>query len=104
MVSNTSDDLPEPDTPVNTVIARLGMRSETSLRLCSRAPRTSMNPGTSSPAVVTRVSGGVAAGDHVRHGATRPSACQPVADVVGPSVVKRIGPLSDLETGAHGPH
>ena len=43
MVSNTRDDLPEPDTPVKTVMARLGMRSETSLRLCSRAPRTSMN-------------------------------------------------------------
>src|SRR5262245_48123337 len=43
MVSNTSDDLPEPLTPVNTVILCLGMSSETSLRLCSRAPRTSMN-------------------------------------------------------------
>ena len=43
MVSNTIDDLPEPDTPVKIVILRLGMRSETSLRLFSRAPRISMN-------------------------------------------------------------
>ena len=46
MVSKTSDDLPEPDTPVTTVMARLGMLSDTSLRLCSRAPRTSMDPFT----------------------------------------------------------
>ena len=42
IVPNTSDDLPEPDTPVNTVIVRFGMSSETSRRLFSRAPRTSM--------------------------------------------------------------
>src|SRR5688500_616719 len=38
MVSNTIDDLPEPDTPVKIVIFRLGMRSDTFLRLFSRAP------------------------------------------------------------------
>src|SRR5687767_7092290 len=43
MVSNTSDDFPDPDTPVNTVTFCLGMFSEISLRLFSRAPRTSMN-------------------------------------------------------------
>src|SRR5687768_16624753 len=42
IVSNTMDDLPEPDTPVKMVILRLGMRSETFLRLFSRAPRISM--------------------------------------------------------------
>ena len=42
MVSKTSDDLPEPETPVNTAIFRLGMRSGTSLRLFSRAPTISM--------------------------------------------------------------
>jgi hypothetical protein len=42
IVPNTSEDLPEPETPVNTVIARFGMSTETSRRLFSRAPRTSM--------------------------------------------------------------
>ena len=42
IVPNTSDDLPDPETPVKTVIARLGMSTETSRRLFSRAPRTSM--------------------------------------------------------------
>jgi hypothetical protein len=35
-VSKTSDDLPEPETPVKMVILRLGIRSETFLRLFSR--------------------------------------------------------------------
>src|SRR5687768_2768252 len=43
MVSKTIDDLPEPDTPVKIVIFRLGIRSDTSFRLFSRAPRISMN-------------------------------------------------------------
>ena len=42
IVPNTSEDLPDPDTPVKTVIARFGMSTETSRRLFSRAPRTSM--------------------------------------------------------------
>ena len=37
MVSSTSEDLPEPDTPVNTVILYFGMRSETCCRLFSYA-------------------------------------------------------------------
>jgi AcrR family transcriptional regulator len=41
-VPKTSDDLPDPETPVKTVSRRLGMSSETSRRLFSRAPRTSM--------------------------------------------------------------
>src|SRR6185295_11676282 len=40
MVPNTSDDLPDPETPVNTVSRRLGMSTLTSLRLFSRAPWT----------------------------------------------------------------
>src|SRR4029450_12046116 len=40
MVLNTSDDLPDPETPVNTVSRRLGISTLTSLRLCSRAPWT----------------------------------------------------------------
>ena len=42
MVSNAIDDFPEPETPVKTVILRLGMRRETFFRLFSRAPRISM--------------------------------------------------------------
>ena len=42
MVSNTMDDLPEPETPVKIVILRLGMRKETFFRLFSRAPRSSI--------------------------------------------------------------
>jgi hypothetical protein len=42
MVPNTSDDLPDPETPVKTVRRRFGMSTETSFRLFSRAPRTSM--------------------------------------------------------------
>src|SRR5919112_1160155 len=44
IVSKTSELLPEPDTPVNTVSFRFGMSRSTFLRLFSRAPRTSMEP------------------------------------------------------------
>ena len=54
IVPNTSDDLPEPETPVKTVIARFGMSIETSRRLFSRAPRTSM---WSSPCTSRRLDG-----------------------------------------------
>ena len=40
MVPNTSDDLPDPETPVNTVSRRLGISTLTSFRLFSRAPWT----------------------------------------------------------------
>src|SRR5215831_14600289 len=40
MVSNTSELLPEPDTPVNTVSRRFGISTLTSLRLFTRAPCT----------------------------------------------------------------
>src|SRR6266480_7727411 len=39
MVSNASDDLPEPDRPVNTTSLSRGISRSTFLRLCSRAPR-----------------------------------------------------------------
>ena len=42
MVPKTSEDLPDPETPVKTVICFFGMSTETSRRLFSRAPRTSM--------------------------------------------------------------
>src|SRR3954469_2078590 len=40
MVPKASEDLPEPDTPVNTASALRGMATSTSRRLFSRAPRT----------------------------------------------------------------
>src|SRR4030095_8300632 len=39
MVSNASDDFPDPDSPVNTIRALRGRSRLTFLRLCSRAPR-----------------------------------------------------------------
>src|SRR6185437_6595267 len=42
MVSNASEDLPEPDRPVNTTSWSRGMATSTFLRLCSRAPRMAM--------------------------------------------------------------
>lgn len=44
MGPNTSEDFSDPDTPVNTVILRFGMSSETFLRLFSRAPRMMIDP------------------------------------------------------------
>src|SRR4051812_18186974 len=40
IVPNTSDDLPDPETPVNTVRRRLGISRLTSFRLLTRAPWT----------------------------------------------------------------
>src|SRR5687767_7340506 len=42
IVSNTIDDLPEPETPVKMVIFRLGILKLTFLRLFSRAPCSSI--------------------------------------------------------------
>src|SRR5690349_15587822 len=42
MVSNTSDDLPEPETPVTTVRLLCGISKSMFLRLWTRAPRTMM--------------------------------------------------------------
>src|SRR6185437_13170285 len=39
MVSKASDDLPEPDRPVNTASLSRGISTSMFLRLCSRAPR-----------------------------------------------------------------
>src|SRR6266478_6320903 len=39
MVSNASEDFPEPDRPVNTTSLSRGISRSTFLRLCSRAPR-----------------------------------------------------------------
>src|SRR5580704_13932568 len=40
MVSKAREDLPEPERPVKTISRSRGRSSETSRRLCSRAPRT----------------------------------------------------------------
>src|ERR1700726_4369375 len=45
MVSKASEDLPEPDRPVNTTSRSRGISRSTFLRLCSRAPRTAMTRG-----------------------------------------------------------
>src|SRR2546430_14217037 len=42
MVSKASEDLPEPDSPVMTTSALRGIATETSRRLCSRAPETTI--------------------------------------------------------------
>src|ERR1043165_1069702 len=42
MVSKASDDLPDPETPVTTVSALCGTSKSMFLRLCTRAPRTTM--------------------------------------------------------------
>ena len=44
IVPKTSELLPEPETPVNTVNRRFGMSRLMSRRLFSRAPRTSIDP------------------------------------------------------------
>src|ERR1700727_404069 len=45
MVSKASEDLPEPERPVNTTSRSRGISRSISLRLCSRAPRTAMTRG-----------------------------------------------------------
>jgi hypothetical protein len=51
MVPNTREDFPDPETPVKTVSRRLGRSSETSLRLFSLAPRTSITSWVSATGV-----------------------------------------------------
>ena len=46
MVSKASDDLPEPESPVNTMRRSRGSSMETFFKLCSRAPRTTRVLGT----------------------------------------------------------
>src|SRR5271170_6714682 len=46
IVSNARLDFPDPDSPVNTISASRGKSSETSFRLCSRAPRTTRRSAT----------------------------------------------------------
>src|SRR5690554_3315958 len=54
IVAKTSELLPEPDTPVNTVSRRFGISTLTSLRLFSRAPWTRMRSCRSAGCVTSR--------------------------------------------------
>src|SRR5690606_3087520 len=54
IVAKTSELLPEPDTPVNTVSRRFGISTLTSLRLFSRAPWTRMRSCRSAGGVTSR--------------------------------------------------
>src|SRR5262249_11672797 len=49
IVSNARLDFPDPDSPVNTIMESRGRSSETSFRLCSRAPRTTSRSATLCP-------------------------------------------------------
>src|SRR5215213_6074098 len=100
MVSKASDDLPEPDSPVMTTIASRGMETVTSLRLCSRAPETTMeswrgihnqcmSPPDARPGTIPRLADDAESGAprarHVARGVTRPDD-QPVAAGLEPAV------------------
>ena len=51
MVSKARLDLPDPETPVTTVMALWGISKLMFLRLCTRAPETAMEEGSSMSAV-----------------------------------------------------
>src|SRR5918993_5560304 len=57
MVSNASDDLPEPDNPVNTMSLLRGSSRLTLRRLCSRAPRITRESATADQATVAAQTG-----------------------------------------------
>src|SRR5688572_6527962 len=59
IVPNTSDDLPEPETPVNTVNRRLGISTLTSFRLFSRAPCTRIRSWRSAGCCLVAVIGSI---------------------------------------------
>src|SRR5258708_38094760 len=62
MVSKASDDLPEPESPVKTTRRPRGISRVTSLRLCSRAPRTTIDVCTSPVATDVPLSTSLAEG------------------------------------------
>ena len=64
IVSKTSELLPEPDTPVNTVSRRFGMSRSMFRRLFSRAPRTRIEPQSGAPSSRGEVSVGTSKGSH----------------------------------------
>src|SRR6201994_1688535 len=57
IVPNTSELLPEPETPVNTVSRRFGISTLTSFRLLTRAPTTRIRSCPSGSAVACFVAG-----------------------------------------------
>src|SRR4051812_2256351 len=67
MVSNARLDFPEPDRPVKTIMASRGRSRLTSLRLCSRAPRTISRSFTQTLSVgAVRCSGHFESSDELR--------------------------------------
>src|SRR5947208_13051742 len=58
MVSNASDDLPEPDRPVRTISLSRGSSRLMLRRLCSRAPRTTILSATDAKSTGERAFGG----------------------------------------------
>src|SRR5499425_2324107 len=78
IVSNTSELLPEPDTPVNTVSRRFGISTLTSLRLFTRAPCTR---------IISWLSAAPSAGDCV--------AVRVAILIVSICSIRRAGPFSE---------
>ena len=81
MVAKTSELLPEPDTPVNTVSRRLGISTLTSLRLFSRAPWTRIRSWLSATCVAHRApscgrTGGTILSVPTTRGPTNPGRCR----------------------------
>src|SRR5690242_11308086 len=104
MVSNASEDLPDPETPVTTVNALCGISTSMFLRLWVRAPRTTMLPlpsgagmGAGSPLFSTSE---VAIGTNPVRGATGwLSAAGQSFYYKGPSALGRVVVMTGTELG-----
>src|ERR687897_347284 len=85
MVSKASDDLPDPDSPVNTISFSRGSSRLTFRRLCSRAPRITSESATASEAIGrAQPANGCS---HRRTGVGRKCWSGQVADLLGGGVV-----------------
>src|SRR5262245_17681493 len=106
IVPNTSELLPEPETPVNTVRRRLGISMLTSLRLFTRAPCTRMRSCVSAMGLLmTSPDSGLGAPPSLL--GERDIAVAVAADHRGPQLeqhiaVGRVVPRSGHDPGAHG--
>src|SRR5258707_15833324 len=89
MVSKASEDLPEPDRPVNTTSWSRGMATSTFLRLCSRAPRM----------VIWRASGADLA---VRSAFSLSGTCESKVNEYGPPNGGPLGPAGRHKEGKRG--
>src|SRR4030095_8430597 len=72
MVSNASDDLPEPDSPVITTSWSRGISRSTFLRLCSRAPRMTIRSLAMAVYYKARLDGAPAGADGARATSSHP--------------------------------